>query len=103
MFRNEALNKRGISEDELVGEWNDYCEENSLYGEEIYPNTEDTFEEIMRNETPFEIAACAFRSAWNPGEKWVQYDVYLRSCNCPDELMRDEFIEAFSTKGEKDE
>lgn len=73
MNRQETIDRVcDLRENNLIDLWCDYCKDNRLYDDIIYPNDEFFFE----NYKTMEIAQGISLGSWRLTDDWVKADVY---------------------------
>lgn len=73
MERQEIIDRVWeLEESDLIDLWCDYCNDNRLYDDIIFPNDEFFFE----NYKPMEIAQGVNLGSWRYSDDWVKADVY---------------------------
>lgn len=61
-----------LSDDELITEYNEYCEYNNDMDSVVY--SMDEFDEVMKNLTPIELAINVVYGEFNPSDDWFTFD-----------------------------
>ena len=63
-----------FSDDEIITEYNEYCEYCNDMDSVVYSMYE--FDEVMANFTPMELARCVVYEEFNPSDDWFTFDGY---------------------------
>ena len=63
-----------MSDDELITEYNEYCESNSDMDGIIY--SMDEFDEVAVSFTPIELVSNAMNGEFDPSDDWFTFDGY---------------------------
>lgn len=66
----EALNN--LSDEKLISVFNEYCDRNCYYDDKYEPMS--TFDEMMENRTPIEVAGLIYEGSLNPRHRWYTYN-----------------------------
>lgn len=77
-LRKEAICEfiADLSDKQKVDLWNNYCYENNSIDNRIYPNTEDEFNEMYRNDTPYHIALEVADNRFNTCDDYIVFTIY---------------------------
>ena len=66
----------GLSEDDLVAVWNEYCLDCNDADDMVYENDSDELEEMLGDMDAWDIMCKVVFGNWHPMRKWVWFDGY---------------------------
>lgn len=80
LVKSLASQIEDMYDDDFIILWNDFCEDNRYYEDIIYANSEDTFEDLFRGQSLYDMA-CEFydNKDWNPNDSYCQAGKWLKS------------------------